>query len=97
MADYLFNYVLDYDDIEDRLGDPSDHEDLVPEDLWYDLLDTLYEMGCKKEHEYGVSAFKEWFLDSVYVDEIDSILYNALDEWISEHIREAARIVMDNE
>lgn len=97
MADYLFNYVLDYEDMEYRLGGPYDSADLVPEERWDDLLDALYEMGCKKEHEYSVSAFKEWFLDSAYVDEIDEILYNALDEWISDHIREAVRIVMDSE
>lgn len=100
--------TIDTDEIEWRLKD--DMSDLAPEDYGLDVLDAerivdergddLVEVLLKlaKTNTYGHlydNDFEAWFQCSCYMESIDTIINEAVDEWIKLYINDAAEELED--
>lgn len=95
--------TIDTDEIEFRLK--CDMSDLAPEDYGLDvpdaerivdergddLVEVLLKLTKAKTygHPYG-NDFEAWFQNSYYIDAIDTIINEAVDEWIKLYINDAA-------
>lgn len=95
MAKPILTITYRTNDLEDRLYD--DFYDLAPEEYGLRVsvppsLETkLVDAMCEKASSSDDDGFSMWLINSMYAEEIDQALSEALDEYIYARINDVAK------